>query len=219
MKYGDLANVGVILEELNPFLLKRIQQITRSFTDGFKDIDPTSQFHARIKNYNFDNQIPQNIIDEIEIEVQKLIKVHEQKYNYFNRLFNFVTELQDGEIKFELERIWVNIQRKGEFLPVHNHSGIYSFVVWVDVPFNIEDEMDASPNPTTEKNRAGYFQFIYTDVLGKITTLNLPVDKTWEGRLCLFPSELYHQVYPFYSSDDVRVSIAGNIRVVPYAKL
>ena len=222
MQYGDLANVGVIVEDLNPFLFKRIQQTTKIFKDKFvsnTSPDMLHQFHRRVDGYDEDNSIPDNLKEDIVKEVLKLIDLHEHKYQYFGKIFNFVTELATGKIQFELERVWVNIQRKGEFLPIHNHSGIYSFVIWSDVPFNMADEACYSPNPTTDKNRAGHFQFLYTDALGKITTLNLPVDKKWEGRICLFPAELNHQVYPFYSSDDVRVSISGNIRVRPHAKL
>ncbi len=222
MQYRDLTNVGIIMEDLNPFLLKRIQQITKTFKDKFKDNispDMLHQFHRRISGYDLDYILPDDLKRDIEKEVRRLIDAHEQKYQYFNRLYNFITEIQHGEVKFELERMWVNVQRKGEFLPVHDHSGVYSFVIWADVPFNMEDEACYSPNPTTDKNRAGHFQFLYTDALGKITTLNLPVDKKWEGRLCMFPSAMHHQVYPFYSSDDVRISISGNFRVIPYAKL
>ena len=31
------------------------------------------------------------------------------------------------------------------------------------------------------------------------------------GYCCLFPSDLSHQVYPFYTSDKDRISISGNI--------
>ena len=31
------------------------------------------------------------------------------------------------------------------------------------------------------------------------------------GSLVLFPATLCHQVYPFFESDDYRVSISGNI--------
>lgn len=221
MQPVDLISVGVVMEDLNPFLIKRIQKVTQEFKNEFKDNishDMLHQFHRRISGYDVDYRLPQDLKTDIEKEVLRLIDVHEHKYHYFNRLFNFATEIEDGKINFEIERIWVNIQRKGEFLPVHNHSGVYSFVIWADVPFNIEDELEASPNPTTEKNRAGHFQFLYTDTLGKISTLNLPVDRRWEGKMCLFPAELHHQVYPFYSSDDVRVSISGNVRVVPYTR-
>jgi hypothetical protein len=40
----------------------------------------------------------------------------------------------------------------------------------------------------------------------------LPVDKTWENVIVLFPAGLTHSVSPFYSSDDYRISVAGNIK-------
>lgn len=206
MQYGDLVNCGFVIEDLNPFLVKRIQSVTAQFKDTFKN-------DQRIAKYNFNSILPKDLQDVIESEARKLIAVHETRYQYFNRIYNAMTAIPPEEIQFELERIWINIQRKGEFLPVHNHTGVYSFVIWTDIPFNIEDEANVSPNPTTEKHRAGYFQFLYTDTLGKIGLLNLPVDKKWEGRMCVFPSELNHQVYPFYSSNEVRVSIAGNFRI------
>ena len=39
----------------------------------------------------------------------------------------------------------------------------------------------------------------------------LPIDKAWEGTMILFPSSLNHNVYPFYTSDDYRISISGNL--------
>ena len=32
-----------------------------------------------------------------------------------------------------------------------------------------------------------------------------------EGTLLFFPSELDHQVYPFYDCDEERISVSGNI--------
>jgi hypothetical protein len=216
MQFSELTNVGVVLEDLNPFLVKRIQKVTQTFKDMFKDNsspDMLYQFHRRIDGYDLDYLIPEDLKKDIEKEALRLIIAHEHTYQYFNRMYNFITSIPPKQVEFELERMWVNIQRKGEFLPVHEHSGIYSFVLWSDVPFNIADEGLYSPNPTTEKNRAGHFQFLYIDVLGKISTLNLPVDKTWEGKMCVFPSSMNHQVYPFYSSNDTRISISGNFRV------
>jgi hypothetical protein len=206
MQYGDLVNCGFVIDDLNSFLIKRIQSVTAQFKDSFKN-------DQRIDAYNLDAVLPEELKTDIEKEARRLIVAHETRYRYFNKMYNSMTSIPAEQVELELERIWVNIQRKGEFLPIHNHSGIYSFVIWVDIPFNIEDESISSPNPTTEKNRAGLFQFVYTDTLGKVGLLTLPVDKKWQGRICVFPAELNHQVYPFYSTDDVRVSIAGNFRI------
>ena len=143
MHYGDLANVGIIIEELNPFLFKRIQQATKTFKDRFvsnTSPDMLEQFHRRVDGYDEDNSIPADLKKDITAEILRLIDLHEDRYGYFSKIFNFITELDHGKVQFELERVWVNIQRKGEFLPIHNHTGIYSFVIWADIPFNIEDE-------------------------------------------------------------------------------
>jgi hypothetical protein len=206
MQYGDLVNCGFVIDDLNSFLIKRIQSVTAQFKDSFKN-------DQRIDAYDLDAVLPEELKTDIEKEARRLIVAHETRYRYFNKMYNSMTSIPAEQVELELERIWVNIQRKGEFLPIHNHSGIYSFVIWADIPFNIEDESISSPNPTTEKNRAGLFQFVYTDTLGKVGLLTLPVDKKWQGRICVFPAELNHQVYPFYSTDDVRVSISGNFRI------
>ena len=131
-------------------------------------------------------------------------------------MFNYSAKL-NSEVVLELERMWFNVQRKGEFLPIHDHSGVYSFVIWAEIPFTMKDESNWSPNSTLIKDRSGHFQFLYTNGLGKITTHDLPVDKLWEGKICVFPAELPHLVYPFYSSDGCRITISGNFRVDPYA--
>lgn len=60
-------------------------------------------------------------------------------------------------------------------------------------------------------NCPAHFQFTYTDTLGQINQELIPVDKTYDGVLCIFPSKLNHQVYPFYTSDEYRISVSGNI--------
>ena len=59
--------------------------------------------------------------------------------------------------------------------------------------------------------RAGMFAFFFSDPSGKITQEALPVDKSWEGKVALFPANLNHCVYPFYTSDEYRISISGNL--------
>ena len=60
---------------------------------------------------------------------------------------------------------------------------------------------------------ASKFQFIYNLLDGGISTTQLDIDKTWEGSVIMFPSYLKHQVYPFQTSDEHRISISGNIEI------
>lgn len=109
--------------------------------------------------------------------------------------------------------VWINFQLKHEFNPIHDHSGIYSFVIWLQVPYTIEEEMKLSPGKDSNKPSAGIFEFLHTNALGSIVTGTLPADKTWEGKIAFFPASLSHCVYPFYSSDDYRISISGNVKL------
>jgi hypothetical protein len=110
-----------------------------------------------------------------------------------------------------LSSYWVNFQKKHEFNPIHKHNGLATFAIWIDVPFDIEDEKKVFTSSAF--NVTANFQMIYTsNVKNKdIAVHNLPVDKSWEGSVIMFPTGLLHCVYPFYTSDAYRISISGNI--------
>ena len=132
-----------------------------------------------------------------------------KKYpNYIKKAHSTVNYKQ---VDIELFNLWVNFQKKHEFNPMHVHDGLYSFVIWHKVPYDMKDEKARLPNIRDEDFRAGMFAFFYSEPGGKIYQEAIPVDKNWQGKIALFPATLDHCVYPFYTSDDYRVSISGNI--------
>lgn len=219
MNLVDLPNIGFLLEKLNPFLFQRLKKEVAVFIEDYKKSDEDSnhdllrQFHKRKAGYSSQYTLSDSLVQDIKKEVIKLIEKLEYNFHYFEKIFNFTVNVENCEMRLELERIWVNFQSTGEFLPLHNHTGVYSFVIWVHIPFNMADEKDTIINQDLIKSRQGNFEFIYTDALGKISNHTIPVDQSFEGFIAVFPSDLYHQVYPFYSVDGVRVSVAGNFRV------
>jgi len=108
-------------------------------------------------------------------------------------------------VPIEAHEPWFNIQEKHEFIPAHTHDGIASYVIWIDIPYDIKEELSAGEHAST-------FAFIYSTVTGVPSKKTLQVDKSYEGKIIMFPSALPHTVYPFYTSDDCRISISGNIR-------
>ena len=106
---------------------------------------------------------------------------------------------------------WINVQKKHEFNPVHNHTGLFSFVIWLDIPYNINDELANGPGKQSNNNLAGHFEFAFRNTLGEHTTVPIPVDKTFNGKICIFPSAMPHTVYPFYTSNDYRITVSGNV--------
>ena len=106
---------------------------------------------------------------------------------------------------------WVNFQKKHEFNPLHNHSGLWSFVLWLDIPYNIDDELSLPWVKNSNSPSASIFSLVHTNPLGELTTEDFFLDKKDNGRMLIFPSKMFHVVYPFYTSDDYRISISGNL--------
>ena len=117
---------------------------------------------------------------------------------------------QENLSEIQLLDLWVNYQSKYEFNPPHIHNGVMSFVLWVDIPYSMGDEKN---NPSIKDSVlpcAGCFQFIYTNIINESSQLNIPADKQYNNGLVMFPAKLQHAVYPFYTSDKYRISVAGN---------
>lgn len=112
---------------------------------------------------------------------------------------------------YELTDVWVNMQKAGEFNPPHSHGGDYSFVIFHTIPYRIEHEMAQFP-VVNGGSVAGHFSFLYQDtVKGGVVSHMIPVDKNYEGFCFLFPASLKHAVYPFYTTTDHRITVAGNL--------
>jgi hypothetical protein len=82
---------------------------------------------------------------------------------------------------------------------------VLSYSAWINIPYDKEDEH------THGKEFAGCFHFSHQTITGHWSSHEMFIDKSYEGKLMIFPSGLPHCVYPFYSSDDYRISLSGNI--------
>jgi hypothetical protein len=112
-----------------------------------------------------------------------------------------------------LNSLWVNFQKKGEFQPVHHHAGVFSFVIWMDIPYNWKNDLKLSfTESNCEDEIVGSFNFLYSQSDSRsVRSHGIPMSPSMNGYCCFFPSDLCHQVYPFYTSDKERISISGNI--------
>lgn len=132
--------------------------------------------------------------------------------NYFtteSKFFdNYIVLRNDATIS--LGKTWVNFQKKYEFNPLHDHSGLISFVLWIEVPYDIEIEKQVHPGKKSITRLEGAFNFHYPNTMGKIETQTITIDKSMIYKCIIFPSRLFHSVNPFYSSDGTRISVSGN---------
>mgnify|MGYP005666219409 FL=1 len=112
-----------------------------------------------------------------------------------------------------LQKLWINYQGKHEFNPVHHHSGVFSFIIFIKIPYNLEDEDKVFPKTGHDYNATSRLVFYMINQLGRIFDLPVHVDKSYEGKMLMFPSFVQHGVYPFYTSDDYRITVSGNVSV------
>ena len=114
-----------------------------------------------------------------------------------------------------LTTAWCNLQTSGEYFAAHTHAGVFSFALWLTVPFTQADERAWREARGKSGRETASFQFHYTDALGRITPNVLEVDRSWENEVIVFPGEMMHSVTPYYSTDRVRIVVSGNIDYVP----
>jgi hypothetical protein len=197
--YGFIEHVFTN-KELQP-IRDEIDEIQADF-----DMHMPQQWNTRLSgNLKREFALPKSLK-----HAETLILPQVEEYVEF---FNFLKDsfLTRQEVDFSLNSLWVNFQAKNEFNPLHNHDGFMSFVIYTKVPFKMRDELDASPGINSNNNVPGHFQFSYTGILGGISNHYVPVDESYENTMMLFPSKLMHCVYPFFTSDEYRISVAGNI--------
>jgi hypothetical protein len=110
-----------------------------------------------------------------------------------------------------LSDFWVNFQKQHEFNPIHDHSGVFSFAIMMKIPYDWKEQYELPHIKESNTPSAGNFEFLYVDVLGKISGYVYRLDPTCEGLILFFPAEMRHLVYPFYNCEEERITIAGNI--------
>ena len=121
---------------------------------------------------------------------------------------NYRANINDSNLR--LWNIWINRQKKYEFNPLHNHAGAFSFVIFCQIPYNLKDE-DKLFELKQQYQCASRFAFLTSDGVGTPKQIALPVDKDCVGKMLLFDARMHHQVYPFYTSDDYRITVSGNM--------
>ena len=118
-----------------------------------------------------------------------------------------------GKHPYFLENMWVNFQKKNEFNPIHNHSGVYSFVIWMKIPTKYSEQNRNPISSRANTQKISVFEFAFLNTLGEICFYDYEMNPECEGTILFFPSKLCHSVFPFYNCDEDRISISGNISI------
>ncbi len=208
-----------------PFIMFTLDEQEKSF---FKKISKEYQRKIKKKSeiLNTLGSAKSNLAGQIENEYYMESKYHNEiarilgpAIECHNANYNYIRDMSvnSKNCPLMLDQIWINLQKKYEYNPAHYHSGILSFVLWIDIPFLIENEKNTPNSRESTFLTNGCFYFLNPGNMpingcGVQQTL-IEADKKYEGKGLLFPSNMLHGVYPFYTSDKFRVSISGNFFV------
>ena len=191
----DLNGYGVLekripdklLNDLKAECLQCEQKNKERFT-GLSGVDSATNYDLESTKKNL-NRYLKGVFDE-----------------YFDNFPDYLKTFQafTNDVPLYIGKPWINIQKKNQFLPMHHHDGILSYSIWIKIPYNLDEELKGS-------NFSSLFEFSYINNLGHLAQCKLNVDKSWEGKIIVFPSMINHLVYPFRTVDDNRISVSGNL--------
>lgn len=164
-----------------------------------------SEFQKRLRKAN------QHLAGHLEEEYTLIL---DEPFNEFLKelAYEYYEYFDIGKVqRIDDMHSWVNIQKKIEYNPLHEHHGTLSWVIWIKNPYNLKDEdsLPISANSNLKSN--GRFNFVYSEMTGRIRQHHINLDSSYDGKMVIFPNNLLHQVYPFFTSDEHRISVAGNI--------
>jgi len=144
--------------------------------------------------------------------VNTCIPIIEKYKEFFKKSTAFNSQpISKNDLPYGLDNFWVNFQKQHEFNPMHNHSGVYSFVVFMKIPTVWKEQCEIPFVKESNSPKASAFEFVYTDIMGNISQYTYCLDSSFEGIMLFFPAEMMHQVYPFYNCEEERITISGNI--------
>ena len=172
-----------ISNKVNNVELKQDQKIIEAISNRLKKLEKNAKERKIL------------LLKGLKIQLQSQLKYkNDPNYYYGMRPFNEIW----------LANLWINFMKKGEYNPPHGHNGNFSFVLYLQVPAELQKEDESFEGSGFGP---GTINFLYGEQQNNIRTSHgiLPV----ENDLIIFPASLKHTVPPF-KSDVERISVSGN---------
>ena len=187
---------------------KKIELPNYGILDVTLEKNVLDHLHHLVEKYEPDDAKQQWMLIDDDNRFQKevlnpIIQEYVTDYGFPEKLKT--THIHD----LTFQKFWANYTGKGEYQALHNHDAIWSFVIWLKLPAVANDEQSVKDAMHPD---AGDFILTYSDIIGRTRKVNWKLEKQYnEGHMLLFPSDLYHAVYPHFQTDEKRLSLAGDI--------
>ena len=80
-------------------------------------------------------------------------------------------------------------------------------MIFIQIPYDLSEEDKVFPDtPDKKTSRLG---FVFNEPLVYPEEITLDVDESFVGKIILFDAKLPHLVYPFYTSDECRITASA----------
>jgi len=175
---------------------------------------------------NYTNELVGHIKNERSLKVTSRFSDYICKLIYQNSITNLhlsAIEILNKNLPIIVDQMWINFQKKHEFNPLHIHTGIFSFIIFMKIPYNLIDE-DKFFSKLKQDPATSRLCFIVNKPDGGILDIKCNVDESYLHKMLIFPANYNHLVYPFFTSNEERITISGNIKfdatgvteIIPY---
>tara|TARA_R110000751_G_scaffold268597_1_gene368329 strand:+ start:42 stop:617 length:576 start_codon:yes stop_codon:yes gene_type:complete len=181
MNFINLPNYGVVEHQLPNKLLLSLK---KQLSDIIKDKPTMKSDLIGNKPLHYFLKDTKKLTDV----VSEMIDAYEPQYNYLPS-----NTMLTKSVPLVFNRPWINSMSSDQYISNHKHDGVYSYSCWIDVPYKT------------------IFQFSYNNIIGHMVQQEYIIDKSYEGKIFLFPSLLTHCTYTLEKSKKKRLCISGNV--------
>ena len=171
---------------------------------------------------NYSSQLAGNISKSEQLEdkdnwfFETVLKKPTERlfYRDWDNYHKYHIEGDESLPEFKLTRFWVNYQKQYEFNPIHAHSGLFSFVIFMKIPTDWREQHALPISANSNTPSASDFAFVRSEKNSEMCIpIHFKLSPKDEGRMLFFPAKLQHMVFPFYECEEERVTISGNIHM------
>ena len=203
----DLPNPGVLQADLGQNEIDNLWKIIHESSPDSASWDGNTLLDIDLHSKQW------SMTDDGTFQTNVLMPMVEEYFRQFDVPFSHKTSNYHGLV---LNRFWTRASTEGDYQSLHDHQGVFTFVVWMKIPFDGEEEgvVQGGFRPY-----ASDFGLVYMDTCGRLSKQNWTLNSEMEGTILLFPSDINHIVYPHFTTKEYRISVAGDISLNSHAPL
>jgi uncharacterized protein (TIGR02466 family) len=190
-------------------------ELLKDFNQDLKTIRASEELS---KEHNFRHKLAGQIHQEFLISHEPMSK---WKAQFFDPIIKAYAEshLKKHQVeKIVITAAWFVVQKPGDYNPNHTHTNFSDYQMNPDIScvgyLRIPENMKSFKNAKEHFDTSGHIEFIEgsENMFNDSNYLIKPELRTWY----LFPSNLRHCVYPFFTEDenDERISFSFNAKVI-----